>query len=54
MENKLCFVQFIHPGGEHRPDAGRFKGCVKPARLKFPARVFIRMSVASDEILQIK
>jgi len=20
MENKLCFVQFIHPGGEHRPD----------------------------------
>lgn len=25
MENKLCFVQFIHPGGEHRPDVGRFK-----------------------------
>lgn len=26
MENELCFVQFIHPGGEHSPDAGRFKG----------------------------
>lgn len=26
MENVLCFVQFIHPGGEHRPDVGRFKG----------------------------
>jgi hypothetical protein len=20
MQDKLCFVQFIHPGGEHRPD----------------------------------
>jgi hypothetical protein len=26
VENELCFVQFIHPGGEHRPDNGRFKG----------------------------
>ena len=26
MENELCFVQFIHPGGEHPPDWGRFKG----------------------------
>jgi hypothetical protein len=25
MENELCFVQFIHPGGEHHPDAGRLK-----------------------------
>ena len=25
MENKLCFVQFIHPGGEHYPDNARFK-----------------------------
>lgn len=25
MENELCFVQFIHPGGEHRPDSGKFK-----------------------------
>ena len=24
-ENSLCFVQFLHPGGEHRPDKGRFK-----------------------------
>ena len=22
MDNKLCFVQFIHPGGEHEPDDG--------------------------------
>lgn len=22
-ENALCFVQFIHPGGEHRPDNAR-------------------------------
>ncbi len=22
-EDKLCFVQFIHPGGEHRPENGR-------------------------------
>ncbi len=26
MENKLSFVQFIHPGSEHIPDKGRFKG----------------------------
>lgn len=25
MENDLCFVQFIHPGGEHGPDVGRLK-----------------------------
>jgi hypothetical protein len=25
MENKLCFVQFIHPGLEHRPDDGSTK-----------------------------
>jgi hypothetical protein len=25
MQNKLCFVQFIHPGGEHRPDSKGFK-----------------------------
>jgi hypothetical protein len=25
MENELCLVQFIHPGGEHRPDDGLFK-----------------------------
>ena len=23
MENKLCFVQFTHPGGEHQPDKGK-------------------------------
>lgn len=23
--DKLCFVQFLHPGGEHRPDQGNMK-----------------------------
>jgi len=26
IENKLLFVQFIHPGGEHKPDDGDCKG----------------------------
>lgn len=26
-DNALCFVQFIHPGEEHRPDDGQFKAC---------------------------
>ena len=25
MDDRLCFVQFLHPGGEHQPDAGRVK-----------------------------
>jgi hypothetical protein len=25
MRDRRCFVQFIHPGGEHRPDAGDIK-----------------------------
>ena len=25
MRERRCFVQFIHPGGEHRPDAGDMK-----------------------------
>src|SRR5208282_613473 len=25
MDDKLCFVQFIHPGGEHAPDGGSVK-----------------------------
>lgn len=25
MDEKLCFVQFLHPGGEHRPDDGVIK-----------------------------
>jgi len=25
VENKLCFVQFMHPGIEHHPDNGRLK-----------------------------
>lgn len=25
MDDRLCFVQFLHPGGEHEPDAGQVK-----------------------------
>jgi len=25
MFERLCFVQFIHPGGEHEPDDGDLK-----------------------------
>jgi hypothetical protein len=25
MDEKLCFVQFLHPSGEHRPDDGVIK-----------------------------
>ncbi|MGO9166978.1 MAG: hypothetical protein ACLP56_08895, partial [Candidatus Sulfotelmatobacter sp.] len=25
MDDKLLFVQFPHPGGEHRPDGGSIK-----------------------------
>lgn len=25
MEDKVCVVQFLHPGGEHEPEAGRIK-----------------------------
>jgi hypothetical protein len=24
-DDKLCFIQFLHPGEEHQPDAGGFK-----------------------------
>jgi len=36
MENAVCFVQFIHPGGEHRPDDdGRKEWNRGPHRRKF-------------------
>jgi len=25
VEDRLCFVQFIHPGGEHQPDTSLLK-----------------------------
>ena len=25
MQDRLCFIQFIHPGGEHTPDCGNMK-----------------------------
>lgn len=36
MEDARCFVQFIHPGGEHVPDAGRVRTWnTGPHRRKF-------------------
>lgn len=36
MNDSLCFVQFLHPGGEQGPDDGRLKGwTVGPHRRKF-------------------
>lgn len=36
MRDRRCFVQFIHPGGEHRPDSGDVKSWnVGPHRRKF-------------------
>lgn len=35
MEDKLCFVQFLHPGGEHWPDKGDRKSW---NRAEFPHR----------------
>ena len=33
---KLCFVQFLHPGGEHRPDDGSLKNWnTGPQKRKF-------------------
>ncbi len=40
MDDKLCFVQFIHPGGEHEPDDGLHKGWNKKVhKRKFLKRV---------------
>jgi hypothetical protein len=40
MDDKLCFVQFIHPGGEHEPDDGLRKRWNSSAhRRKFLKRV---------------
>jgi hypothetical protein len=39
MDEKLCFVQFLHPGGEHRPDDGSIKRWnTKEHRRKFLVR----------------
>lgn len=39
MNEKLCFVQFLHPGGEHRPDDGVIKSWnTKEHRRKFLVR----------------
>lgn len=26
MDDRLCVIQFLHPGGEHKPDDGHLKG----------------------------
>ncbi len=40
MENKLCFVQFLHPGGEHKPD----DGLIKKWNTKSHQRKFLRQA----------
>lgn len=39
MENKLCFVQFIHPGGEHQPDND---GTIKSWNMSGHKRKFLK------------
>src|SRR5687767_1585001 len=34
MNEKRCFVQFIHPGGEHEPDDGHVKGWNRAAHAR--------------------
>jgi hypothetical protein len=50
MDEKLCFVQFLHPGGEHGPDGGSIKGWNRKAhKRKFlvgPGRY-----IAGDKLL---
>lgn len=45
MRESRCFVQFIHPGGEHRPDSPGLKswnvGSHKRKFLKSPGRYFL-------------
>lgn len=42
MDDRLCFIQFLHPGREHEPDAGRMKawntGAHRRKFLKGPGR----------------
>lgn len=49
MENKLCFVQFNHPGGEHQPDQGLFKAWNR----RDHKRKFVKLTgtyIASSEV----
>jgi hypothetical protein len=43
MDDKLCFVQFIHPGGEHKPDYGLYKGRCPVSKILFSPRTLINL-----------
>jgi hypothetical protein len=55
MNDKLCFVQFMHPGGEHEPDAGLSKewntGEHKRKFLKQTGRYLVDGRVEQGEML---
>ena len=55
MENRLCLVQFIHPGGEHRPDIGSSKhwnrGSHKRKFVRQPGRSISAGSVQDGPIV---
>lgn len=55
MNDKLCFVQFIHPGGEHRPDDGLNKewntNVHKRKFLRQPARYITNGRVKKGKVL---
>lgn len=55
MNDSLCFVQFLHPGGEHGPDDGRMRGwTVGPHQRKFlinPGRYIVDGKPQSAEIV---
>jgi hypothetical protein len=55
MDDKLRFVQFIHPGGEHKPDHGSIKEWNRSAHrrkfLKQPGRYVSEGRIIESEIL---
>ncbi len=55
MNDRSCFVQFIHPGGEHRPDRDDLKGWNSgPHRRKFlksPGRYHDRTGTHEAELV---
>lgn len=55
MDERRCFVQFIHPGGEHRPDNGDLKFWNRADHrrkfLKSPGSYLVDDEVAEGEIV---
>jgi hypothetical protein len=55
MDNRLCFIQFLHPGGEHDPEVGRMKawnaGNHRRKFLKIPGRYLSEKTPQDGEIV---